>query len=105
MRVIGANELEFMVRRTFPGKARFSVDADLGLTSNRLPAIAFVHGGPDPFLDRHVDAWLEGVSTYVQLYSLLNRLCRDGALAPGEYAISNTTHQREPVPSVQSEVQ
>jgi len=51
-----------------------------------------VHGGPDPFLDRQVDAWLEGAPTYVQLYPLLNRLCRDGALAPGEYAITNATH-------------
>jgi hypothetical protein len=92
MRVIGANELEVMVRQTFPAKTRFSVQSDLGLTSKRLPAIAFVHGGPDPFLDRQVDAWLEGAPTYVQLYPLLNRLCRDGALAPGEYAITNATH-------------
>jgi len=92
MRVIGTKELERMVRRTFPAKAQFSAHADLGLTSNRLPAIAFVHGGPDPFLDRQVDAWLEGAPTYVQLYPLLNRLCRDGALAPGEYAITSTVH-------------
>jgi hypothetical protein len=92
MKVIGAKELEQMVQRTFPVKAGFSVHADLGLTSNRLPAMAFVHGGPDPFLDRQVDAWLEGASRHTQLYSLLNRLCRDGALAPGEYAITNTAH-------------
>lgn len=92
MRVIGANELEQIVQRAFPAKAQFSVHADLGLTSNRLPAIAFVHGGPDPFLDRQVEAWLEGAPTFVQLYPLLNRLCRDGALAPGEYAIMNASH-------------
>jgi len=92
MRVLAANELERMVQRVFPAKARFSVRADLGLTSSRLPAVTFVHGGPDPFLDRQVDAWLEGAPTYVQLYPLLNRLCRDGALAPGEYAITSTSH-------------
>jgi hypothetical protein len=92
MRVMAANELERMVRRTFPAKAQFSVHADLGLTANRLPAITFVHGGPDPFLDREVDAWLAGAPTYMQLYPLMNRLCRDGALAPGEYAITNMSH-------------
>jgi hypothetical protein len=89
MKVFRANELEQMVKRTFPAKAQFSVHTDLGLAPSRLPAIAFVHGGPDPFLDRQVDAWLEGAQTFVQLYPLLNRLCRDGALAPGEYAITN----------------
>jgi hypothetical protein len=89
MRVIAANELERVVQRTFPAKAQFSAHADLGLTPSRLPAMAFVHGGPDPFLDRQIDAWLEGAPTYVQLYPLLNRLCRDGALPPGEYAITS----------------
>jgi hypothetical protein len=92
MKVIGANELERMVRHIYPAKAQFSVDADLGLTSNRLPAITFVHGGPDPFLDRQLDAWLEGSSKFAQLYALLNRLCRDGALTPGEYALASASH-------------
>ena len=92
MKIIGANELERMVRRTYPAKAQFSVDADLGLTSSRLPAITFVHGGPDPFLDRQLDAWLEGASSFAHLYPLLNRLCRDGALTPGEYALASASH-------------
>ena len=45
MRVIGATELELIVRRTFPAKGQFSVHTDLGLTLGRLPAITFVHGG------------------------------------------------------------
>jgi hypothetical protein len=44
-------------------------------------------GGPDPFLDRGFDAWLEGASKHIALYALLNRLRRAGALAPGNYAI------------------
>jgi hypothetical protein len=46
------------------------------------------YGGADPFLDRQFDAWLEGKPTYVTLHQLLNRLCRLGALMPGEYAVS-----------------
>ncbi len=50
--------------------------------------VTFVHGGADPFLDRQFDAWLEGKPTYVALHQLLNRLCRQGALLPGEYAVT-----------------
>ncbi len=47
-----------------------------------------VHGGPDPYLDRPVDAWLQGASAFVSLYALLNRLCRSGVLLPGQYAVT-----------------
>jgi hypothetical protein len=50
--------------------------------------VSFVHGGPDPFLDRHFDAWLDGATMFVPVYQLLNRLCRAGALAPGSYAVT-----------------
>jgi hypothetical protein len=90
MTVIPAAELESIVRRAFPAKTGFALERDLGLTPARLPALAFVHGGPDPFLDRQIDAWLDGASAFAQLYPLLNRLCRDGALAPGEYAVART---------------
>ena len=59
MRVLEANELERLVRRTFPAKRGFAVGPDLGLAPNRLPAIAFIHGGPDPYLDRELDDWLD----------------------------------------------
>jgi hypothetical protein len=88
MRVLEANELERLVRGTFPVKAAFSLQSDLGLTAGRLPAMAFVHGGPDPFLDRQVDEWLHGAGAYVGLYPLLNRLCSTGALPPGDYAVT-----------------
>jgi len=87
MRVIDTLELERLVRASFPAKERFSAEADLGLDRRGLPAIAFVHGGPDPYLDRPLDAWLEGIPSFVSLYALLNRLCRAGALAPGDYAV------------------
>ena len=87
MRVIGTRELEQLVRETFPAKQLFSAESDLGL-NGRAPIVTFVHGGPDPFLDRQFDAWLEGSPTFVPLYQLLNRLCRAGALAPGDYAIT-----------------
>ena len=88
MRVLEANELESLVRRTFPGKPGFAVGIDLGLTASRLPAVAFIHGGPDPYLDRELDDWLEGGLKFVGLYPLLNRLCRTGAIAPGTYAVT-----------------
>ena len=87
MKVIGLPELERLVRSTFPGKERFSAEAELGLHAGRPAAINFVHGGPDPFLDRPFDAWLRGAPTFVPIYQLLNRLCRAGALAPGNYAV------------------
>jgi hypothetical protein len=88
MNILGIQELEGLVRKSFPAKALFSAGAELGLERSRLPVVTFVHGGPDPFLDRELDAWLAGAPRFVQLYPLLNRLCRDGALPPGEYAIS-----------------
>ena len=88
MNVIDTRELDRLVRTSFPAKTRFSTEADLGLDSRRLPAVAFVHGGPDPYLDRPVDAWLRGDPAFVSLYALLNRLCRKGAIVPGEYAVT-----------------
>jgi hypothetical protein len=88
MRVLKTNELENLVRGTFPAKPGFSVESDLGLTPSRMPAVAFVHGGPDPYLDRQLDDWLKGGPKFVGLYPLLNRLCRAGALAPGAYAVT-----------------
>ena len=88
MRVLATNELERLVRGTFPAKPEFSARSELGLTADRLPAVAFVHGGPDPFLDRQLDDWLHGARRFVGLYPLLNRLCSAGALPPGDYAVT-----------------
>jgi len=88
MYVINTRELERLVHASFPARDRFSVESDLGLDAPRLPAVAFVHGGPDPYLDRPVEAWLRGAPAFVSLYALLNRLCRAGALVPGEYAVT-----------------
>ena len=88
MHVIDTPELERLVRTNFPAKEGFSAESDLGLDRAHLPAIAFVHGGPDPYLDRSLDAWLTGGSVFASLYPLLNRLCRVGALVPGEYAVT-----------------
>ena len=88
MKVLEALELEQLVRKTFPGKGLFSAISDLGLRPGRPPVVAFVHGGPDPFLDSHFDAWLEGSPIFVTPYQLLNRLCRAGAIAPGDYAVT-----------------
>lgn len=87
MKVIDALDVERLVQAVFPAKGAFSAAADLGVTARR-PVMAFVHGGPDPFLDRQFDAWLQGSPTFVSAYQLLNRLCRAGALAPGEYALT-----------------
>jgi hypothetical protein len=87
MKVIEARELERLVRETFPAKRLFSAASELGLKAGRS-VVTFVHGGPDPFLDHQFDAWLEGSPTFVAVYQLLNRLCRAGALAPGDYAIT-----------------
>lgn len=86
MKVIESRELEALVRETFPEKGQFSAEAELGLKASR-PVVTFVHGGPDPFLDRQFDAWLRGSTAFVALYELLNRLCRAGALLPGQYAV------------------
>jgi len=87
MKIIEARELERLVRDTFPAKRLFSAASELGLKAGRS-VVTFVHGGPDPFLDRQFDAWLEGSPTFVAVHQLLNRLCRAGALAPGDYAIT-----------------
>jgi hypothetical protein len=92
MKIIDARELERLVRETFPAKQRFCAEADLGMTPQRAPVVTFVHGGPDPFLDRQFDEWLEGASFFVPIYQLLNRLCRAGALAPGSYAITRRAY-------------
>lgn len=86
MKVIEAGELGRLVRDTFAQKRSFT-EAELGLQAGR-PAMAFVHGGPDPFLDSQFDAWLTGEAPYCPLYQLLNRLCRAGAIAPGDYAVT-----------------
>ena len=89
MKILGTFELERLVREAFPAKRLFSAEAELGAAARRLPMVTFVHGGADPFLDRQFDAWLEGKPTYVALHQLLNRLCRQGALLPGEYAVTH----------------
>ena len=58
MKIIGIRELEHLVRETFPAKGIFSAESELGLHGSRAPVVSFVHGGPDPFLDRQIDAWL-----------------------------------------------
>ena len=88
MQVIEAREVENLVRATFPGKGGFSAEAELGLVPGAPAAVAFVHGGPDPFLDQQFDSWLDGVARFVPVYQILNRLCRAGALPPGDYAVT-----------------
>jgi len=88
MKILGIQELEQLVRRTFPAKQLFSAETELGVNASRMPMVAFVHGGPDPYLDRQFDAWLEGKAIYVALHQLLNRLCRQGTLLPGQYAVT-----------------
>jgi len=75
MKILGVHELEKLVRKVFPAKTLFSANAELGLERSRLPVVTFVHGGPDPFLDRQFEARLAGAPTFVQLYPLLHRLC------------------------------
>ena len=87
MAVIEARELEHLVRETFPQKRLFSAERELGIKPSSRPAIAFVHGGCDPLLDRQFEDWLDGSAAFVAMYQLLNRLCRAGALKPGDYAI------------------
>jgi hypothetical protein len=79
MKVIEAGELERLVRATFPEKRSFSATPEF---------VTFVHGGTDPFLDRHFDDWLTGAANFVPVYQVLNRLCRAGALSPGDYAVT-----------------
>jgi hypothetical protein len=77
-----------MVRETFTGKREFSAEAELGVELRRRPTVTFVHGGCDPFLDGAFDRWLGGAPVFVSGHQLLNRLCRAGALPPGEYALA-----------------
>jgi hypothetical protein len=88
MKVIEAREVEQLVRATFPAKRAFSAEAELGLVPGAPASIAFVHGGPDPYLDRQFDSWLDGVARFVPVHQILNRLCRAGALPPGDYAVT-----------------
>jgi hypothetical protein len=90
MPVIGTSELEHLVRETFPGKAHFSAEAELGVNLRRRPVVTFVHGGSDPFLDRPFEQWLRGAPVFVSAQQLLNRLCRAGALAPGRYSLRSS---------------
>ena len=94
MQIICANELERLVRETFPGKLEFSAEAELGVDPHRRPIVTFVHGGPDPFLDRQFEDWLGGARVFVAAHQLLNRLCRAGALAPGQYALTRPLESR-----------
>ena len=87
MRIIETRELERLVRETFPARRFFAAASELGLQAGRS-VVTFVHGGPDPFLDRGFDAWLAGGSKFIAVHQLLNRLCRAGAIAPGDYAIT-----------------
>lgn len=88
--VIRIDELERLVCMTFPQKRRFSAETELARDIAR-PIVAFVHGGPDPYLDGHFDAWLSGAPTFVSAFQLLNRLCQAGALPPGEYALTRSS--------------
>lgn len=87
MNLLDAAELERLVRATFPQKEGFSAEADLGLGAGSRPSVAFVHGGCDPFLDRQFEAWLCGSAPFVAVHQVLNRLCRAGALAPGDWVV------------------
>ncbi len=93
MKVIDDREIERLVREAFPERQAFSAATDLGSRPNR-PIVAFVHGGPDPFLDRQFEAWLEGSASFVSAYQLLNRLCRAGALPPGDYGLTCRPERR-----------
>jgi hypothetical protein len=49
MQILCTNELERLVRETFPGKPQFSAEAELGVDPHRRPIVTFVHGGPGRF--------------------------------------------------------
>jgi hypothetical protein len=86
MTVIQTRELERLVRQTFPQKGFFSARAELDGSIPWL-FVGFIHGGADPYLDQHFDAWVGGSPTFVSAYQVMNGLCRAGALAPGEYGL------------------
>ena len=90
MNIMAPDELERLVRTTFPAREDFSAESDLDLSARRAPPVAVVHGGPDPYLDRQFDAWIARTARYVSVYELLNRLCREGALPPGDYAVTRS---------------
>src|SRR5215510_9971768 len=98
MKIIDDAEIEQLVRQVFPGKRAFSAAADLCVNASR-PVVAFVHGGPDPFLDHQFESWLQGSIAFVSAYQLLNQLCRAGALAPGAYAV-----RRRPIRSYTGQI-
>ena len=83
MQIFPTSELERLVRETFPGKLEVSAEAELGADLHRRPIVMFVHGGPDPFLDRAFESWLYGAPAFVAAHQLVNPLCRAGALALG----------------------
>jgi len=89
MKIIETLELERLVRTTFPQKPVFSAVAEFDRKIS-WPIVTFVHGGPDPFLDRDFDAWLAGAPGFVSAYQVMNRLCRAGVLPPGEYGLTRT---------------
>jgi hypothetical protein len=94
MQILGTNELERLVRETFPAKPQFSAEAELGVDPHRRPIVTFVHGGADPFLDRQFEDWLTGAPVFVAAHQVLNQLCRAGALAPGQYALTRPDESR-----------
>ena len=49
MQIRPANELERLVRQTFPEKPAFSAEAELGIGPRRHPIVTFVHGGAARF--------------------------------------------------------
>jgi len=88
VKVIETHQLEGLVRDTFAEKHLFSAESELGLSARRSPVVTFVHGGPDPFLDRQFEAWRRGLKTFVAVHQILSALCRAGVLPPGEYGVS-----------------
>ena len=102
MQIICA-KLERLVRQTFLGELEFSAEAEAEARRDphRRPIVTFVHGGPDPFLDRQFEDWLGGARVFVAAHQLLNRLCRAGALAPGQYALTRPLESRADRPGFQ----
>jgi len=71
MKIIQTRELEGLVRQTFPQKGFFSARAELD-GSIQWPFVIFVHGGADPYLDQHFDAWVGGSPRFVSAYQVMN---------------------------------
>ena len=53
MQILPANELERLVRQTFPEKPGFSAEAELAIGPRRQPIVTFVHGGAARFSTAH----------------------------------------------------